>query len=132
VQPELAVGRAAFRRLDQPGVRDGHRVQRAFELLEPEIEEFVQFGEYRAQVIALPDIGLQQPGVVRPTIKDVGRRQSVPFELLAKVFRHCLFGNHRCPPSHRRDVPRLAPPLQASSLEKLCSFKALAASSHPC
>ena len=99
MQPELAVYGADFRRLDQPGMRHGHRVQWAFELLEPEIEEFVQLREYRAPVIALPDIGLQKPGVIWPPVQDVGCRQSLPFELLAKVFRHRILGNHRCPPS---------------------------------
>src|SRR4249919_194900 len=132
MQPELAVDRADLRRLDQPRMGHGHRVQRAFELLEPEVEELVQFRKYRAQVVALPDIALQEPGVVRPPVQDVRRRQSVAFELFAKVFRYQALGNHRCPPSRSWDVPRLAPPLQASCLNKLFTFKALAASLRPC
>jgi hypothetical protein len=48
MQPELAVYGADFRRLDQPRVRHGHRMQRAFQFFEPENEEFVQLWEYRA------------------------------------------------------------------------------------
>src|SRR5271169_3556720 len=80
-------------------MRHGHRVQRPFELLEPEVEELVQFREYRAKVVALPDIALQEPGVVRPPVQDVRRGQSIAFELFAKVFRYRALRNHRCPPS---------------------------------
>jgi hypothetical protein len=41
MQPELAVDWLQFRRLDQLAVRDLHRMQRAFELGLPELEEFL-------------------------------------------------------------------------------------------
>src|SRR5438046_1516029 len=36
IQPELPTNRADLRGLDQPGMRDGNRVQRPFQRLEPE------------------------------------------------------------------------------------------------
>ena len=38
-----------------------HRMQRPFELLQPEREEPLQLGKLREQVVVLPDVGLQQP-----------------------------------------------------------------------
>src|ERR1700733_6962745 len=85
VQPELAVDRADLRRLDQPRVRHRHRVQRALKLLQPEIEELVELRKCRAEIVVLPDISLQQPGVIGPPVEDVGGGQSVAFELFAKL-----------------------------------------------
>ena len=45
MQTKFAVDRADFGRLDQARMRHGDRVQRALELLQPEIEEFVQLRE---------------------------------------------------------------------------------------
>jgi hypothetical protein len=59
VQPELAVDRADLGRLDQTRMRHGDRVQRAFQGLQPEIEEFVERRKYRAEIVILPDIALQ-------------------------------------------------------------------------
>jgi len=41
VQPELAVDRANFGRLDQARMRHGDRVQRAFELFQPKVQELI-------------------------------------------------------------------------------------------
>ena len=65
MQPELAVDRTDLGRLDQPGMRHGDRVQRALQGLQPEIEEFVERWKYRTEIVILPDIALQQPGVIR-------------------------------------------------------------------
>jgi hypothetical protein len=85
MQPKLAVHRADLRRLDQPRVRHRHRVQRAFELFQPEIEEFVERRKHRAEIVILPDVGLQQPGMIGAPVKDVGGGQAVAFELPTKV-----------------------------------------------
>src|SRR5215469_7406512 len=68
VQPELAVDRADLGRLDQPRMRHGDRVQRAFQGLQPEIEEFVERRKYRAEIVILPNIALQQPRVIGPPV----------------------------------------------------------------
>src|SRR5215470_10693674 len=59
MHPENAVDGPNLRRLDEPGV--GHRdgMQHAFEGGLPKIEESLQFGEVRPDVIGLPNIGLQ-------------------------------------------------------------------------
>src|SRR6516165_6259937 len=51
VQPELAVDRADLGRLDQTRMRHGDRGQRAFQGLQPEIEEFVERRKYRARIL---------------------------------------------------------------------------------
>ena len=56
------VDRADLGRLDQPRMRHGDRVQRAFQSLQPEIKELVERRKCRAQIVPLPDIALQQPG----------------------------------------------------------------------
>ena len=58
VQPELAVDRANFGRLDQARMRHGDRVQRAFELFQPKVQELIQVREHRAEIVILPDVGL--------------------------------------------------------------------------
>ena len=77
IQPELAVDRFQLGRLDQPRMRDHHRMQRAFQLLDPERQEALQLGKFREQVVVLPDEGLQQPLVVRPAVEDLRGRQPI-------------------------------------------------------
>ena len=55
VQPELAVDRANFGRLDQARMRHGDRVQRAFELFKPKVQELIQVREHRAEIVILPE-----------------------------------------------------------------------------
>src|SRR5262249_55153717 len=106
-------------------MRHGDRVQRAFQSLQPEIEEFVERRKYRAEIVILPDIALQQPGVIRPPVENVGCGQPIAFKLPPKVLRH-----HG--PLHPiiGDVSRLSSPLQASKLTKLFPFKATVLSCH--
>ena len=85
MQPEFAVDRLELGRLDQLAVRDLNRVQRPFELLLPELEESLQFGEFGKQVVVLPDIGLQQPVMVRAPVQDMRRRQPIAADLLPKI-----------------------------------------------
>src|SRR6516164_8830388 len=127
VQPELAVDRADLGRLDQTRMRHGDRVQRAFQGLQPEIEEFVERRKYRAEIVVLPNIALQQPGVIRPPVQNVSCGQPIAFKLPPKVLRH-----HG--PLHpiTRDVSRLSSPLQATKLTKLFTFKATVPTLPPC
>jgi hypothetical protein len=64
VQPEFPVDCFDLRRLDQFAMRNAHRMQRALELLLPEGQEAVQFGKFGAQIVVLPDIGLEQPAMI--------------------------------------------------------------------
>src|SRR5208337_1194215 len=85
VQPELALDRAELRRLDQARVSDRHRMEQAVQLARPEIEEFLQLGEMRVQVVLLPDVILQEAGMVGHAVENVGRRQAKPFGLTAEI-----------------------------------------------
>ena len=62
VQLELAVDRANFCRLDQARMRHDDRVQWAFELFQPKVQKLVQVRKTGAEIVILPDIGLEQPG----------------------------------------------------------------------
>src|SRR6516225_3922970 len=62
----------------------GHRVERTVELLLPEGEEILQRRELRKQIVILPDVGLQQRGMIRHAIEDMCRRQPVRQDLLPK------------------------------------------------
>jgi hypothetical protein len=70
MQPKLAVDRSDLGRPDQPRMGDGDRVQRSLKGLQPEIEKFVERRKGRAEIIILPNIGLQEPGMIRPPIKN--------------------------------------------------------------
>ena len=96
VQAEFAVDRFDLGGLDQPRMRHGHRMQRSLELLQPEIEEFVELGKFRTQIVLLPDIGLQKPRMIRPAIEDVGRGQPVALELTAEIPRDRVFAENSC------------------------------------
>src|SRR5215472_3180600 len=123
MQPKLAVDRSDLGRPDQPRMRDGDRVQRPFKGLQPEIEELVERRKGRAEIVILPDIGLQEPGMIRPPVENIGSRQPIALELSAKILRHHsalhpAIGNVQVTRSSR----------QASKLRNLFIFKALAAS----
>src|SRR6266404_849335 len=85
VQPKDAVDGAQFGRLDQLGVRNGDGEQRAFELLLPEREKILQRREIRKQIVVLPDIGLQERGMIRHPIKNLCRRQPITQHLFPEI-----------------------------------------------
>jgi hypothetical protein len=87
VETKLPIESVDFGRSDQFGVGNGNRVQGTIELLAPKFEKSLQLGEFRAEVILLPNVGLKQPGVIGATIEDMSRRQSVAGELTLEVFR---------------------------------------------
>jgi hypothetical protein len=98
MQPEHPVDRAQFRGLDHLGMGDGHRMQVAVQGFPPEIEEALKFREVRTQVIGLPYIGLQQPGMIRTTVEYVGGRQTIAGELLSEAVRyHAAAPPPQCP-----------------------------------
>src|ERR1700751_4959765 len=85
MQPKHAVDGAQLGRLDQPGMRHGDREQRTVELLLPEGEEILQRRKFRKQIVVLPDVGLQQRGMIRHPIEDLRRRQPVTQDLLPEI-----------------------------------------------
>ena len=86
MEPEHAVDGIQFRRFDESRMRDHHRMQRPVERLLPEIEKPLQFGEFRAEIVLLPDIGLEQPGVIGAPVEDVRRGKPVSGDLTPEVF----------------------------------------------
>ena len=80
MEPELAVDGADLGRPDQPRVGDSDRVQRPLKGLQPEIEELVERRKYRAEIVILPDKGLQEPRMIRPPVENIGRRQPIALE----------------------------------------------------
>src|SRR5207248_2459806 len=102
---------------------DCDRVQRALQGLQPEIEEFVERRKRRTEIVILPDIGLQKPRMIRPPVENIGGRQSIAFELLAKILRH-----HRALHPGTGNVQVTRSSRQASKMRKLFIYKALAAS----
>jgi hypothetical protein len=85
MQPEYAVDGAKLGWLNQPGMRHGHRVERSIEFFLPEGEEIRQRRKFRKQIVVLPDVGLEQRGMIRHPIEDLCRRQPVPQDLLPKI-----------------------------------------------
>src|ERR671925_77331 len=86
MQPELAADCAYLRGPDQPGVGNRHRVERSLEGLQPERQELVQDRKPRAEIVILPDKGLQQRGMIRKPVKNLCRSEAVAFELASKIF----------------------------------------------
>ena len=60
-------------------------MQRALELLLPELQKLVQLGEFGKQIVGLPEIGLQQPAMIGTPIQDVRRGQAVTLDLLDEI-----------------------------------------------
>ena len=85
MKAEQAVGRVDFSGFDQAGVRDRHRMEDSFERFLPERQKSLQFREFRAEVVFLPDVGLEQPRMIRTPLQDVRGRQAVTLHLTAEV-----------------------------------------------
>src|SRR6202022_698732 len=85
MQPEHTVDGAQFSRLDQLGMRHGDGEQRAVELFLPEGEKILQRREFRKQIVILPDVGLQQRGMIRHAIQNLRRRQPVTQHLFPEI-----------------------------------------------
>src|SRR5271163_1528684 len=58
IQPELLSDRLEFRRLDQPRVGHGDRMQQTVEFARPEIQELHELRKMGMQVVLLPDVVL--------------------------------------------------------------------------
>src|SRR6516162_3279209 len=85
VQPEHAVDGANFRRSDQTAVANRDRIEPPLELGLPKLQETLQLRKIRAEIVILPNIGLQQPGMVGSPIHDFGGCQAVSLHLSFEV-----------------------------------------------
>ena len=79
---------AELRGADQLAVGHGDGVQHAIQLVAPEIQEPVEVRELRIEIILLPEIGLEQGGVVGQSVEDFGRGEAVSGELAFEVGAH--------------------------------------------
>ena len=73
---------------DQALVGDVDRMQLAFDIVRPEMQEFGKDGIARGEVVFLPDIGLQEFRVIGKVIKDFCCRQAVILEDLLLEIGH--------------------------------------------
>jgi hypothetical protein len=85
MQPEHAVDGAQLGRLDQLGMGDGDGEQGSLELLLPEREKILQRRKIRKQILILPDVSLQQRGVIRHPIENLRRRQPITQHLFPEI-----------------------------------------------
>jgi len=98
-------------------------MERPVERLLPECEKSLQFREFRAEVIFLPDVGLQQPGMIGTPIKDLRGGEPVTGELAPEVFA----GHLVLQLAETQILWHATVPLQAQRVNKMFIIKALAA-----
>src|SRR5690606_21293920 len=109
MQTEFPVDGLQLRWLDESRVRDHHRMKRPLKRLDPKGQETLQFGEFRKQVVVLPDVGLKKPSMVGTAVENLCRRQTIAAHLPLKVLgcrlpRRCPAGRH-ISPSALRSAP---------------------------
>jgi len=68
MQPEQPVHRFDLGRFDKARMCDRDRMQDTFERFLPEFQKALQLGKFGAEIVGLPDVGLQQPGMIRAPI----------------------------------------------------------------
>jgi hypothetical protein len=85
VQAEAGVGVPDFARTDELDARHRHRVQLAFDVAAPEIEEAVQHRKIRCEIHVLPDEALQDARVIGKVIKNFCRGQAIVAKLQMQV-----------------------------------------------
>ena len=93
VQREIGRNEAQFGRLDE--ARMGHQdlVQPPLEILAPEIQEALELGKARVEIVVLPDVALDQRGMIWHPLEDFSRRQAVA----AEHRREVVVGHWRFP-----------------------------------
>src|ERR1700733_13941837 len=99
MQPKYAVDGAQFSGLDQLGMRDPNRIKRSLEFLLPEGKEVPQRREFRKQIVILPDVCLQQRGMIRHPVENFRRRQPITQNLFPEVFGNANPRDHANPPN---------------------------------
>src|SRR5208283_3116345 len=87
MKAEFRAQRLDLGRLDELRMADHNAIQRPFKLFLPERQEFDQNRKIRRDIIVLPDIGLQQAGMIWQMIKNLRRCKPISGELLDKIRR---------------------------------------------
>ena len=85
MQAEAGVGVPDFARIDELDARHRHRVQLAFDVAAPEIEEPVQHRKIRCEIHVLPDEALQDARVIGQAINNLCRGQVIVAKLQTQV-----------------------------------------------
>jgi hypothetical protein len=81
-------------------------MQRPLKLLHPERQKAVQFGKFGKEIVVLPDVGLQQPGMVSAgtgwsrwldrtllaASENLERSRESPGSLMVQVFHYLGYG----------------------------------------
>ena len=73
MKAELTIGKFHFSRGDQALVGHKHRMKLAIKIVTPEMQKFIEHGKARRDIIFLPDIGLQQLGMIGHVIENLCR-----------------------------------------------------------
>ena len=81
MQVEAGVGDLQARDLEQAAGADLDRVQAAYQVALPEVEESSQDGEMRRQVVVLPEVGLEQGWMVGQMVENLCRGEPVTLKL---------------------------------------------------
>src|SRR5690606_31596591 len=80
MQDELALERAPFAGRNHLPMDVTHRVQRAIQLLLPKLQKALHLREVGRKIVVLPDVALQEGGMIGHAIEDLGGRQAVALQ----------------------------------------------------
>jgi hypothetical protein len=78
MKPENATHCFDLGRFDEAGMRNSDRMQDTFEKFLPKPQKRPQLREIWVEVLVLPGLALQQPGMVRPPVQDIRRGCACP------------------------------------------------------
>jgi hypothetical protein len=78
MKPENATHCFDLGRFDEAGMRNSDRMQDTFEKFLPKPQKRPQLREIWVEVLVLPGLALQQPGMVRAPVQDIRRGWACP------------------------------------------------------
>jgi hypothetical protein len=73
MKPENATHCFDLDRFNEAGMRNSDRMQGTVERFLPKLQKALQLREMWVEVVVLPDVALQQPGMVRAPVQDIRR-----------------------------------------------------------
>jgi hypothetical protein len=88
MEPELAIQRPYLSGLNEAGVGDGDRMERAIERPQPKPQKRVQRREIRTDIVVLPNEGLQQGPMIGKAIQDMRSCQAITLKLPPEIARN--------------------------------------------
>ena len=81
MQLELAIDEAKLLWRDKAPMRDAYPIERSIEIGGPEMQEMQEFRKFGREIEVLPDIGLQQTGIIRQPVQDLCGGEGESFKL---------------------------------------------------